>query len=71
MPWLSVAPDNGTIAPAGTTPVDVTFDSTGLSTGIYEAVVCVSRNDPDEPVVPVPATLEVLIPVELMSIDIE
>ena len=38
VPWLSVAPDNGTIAPAGTTPVDVTFDSTGLSTGIYEAV---------------------------------
>ncbi len=71
VPWLSVAPDNGTIAPAGTTPVDVTFDSTGMSTGIYEAVVCVFSNDPDEPVVPVPATLEVLIPVELMSIDIE
>ena len=71
VPWLSVAPDNGTIAPAGSTQVDVTFDSTGLSTGIYEAVVCVFSNDPDESVVPVPATLEVLIPVELMSIDIE
>ena len=71
VPWLSVAPDNGTIAPAGTTPVDVTFDSTGMSTGIYEAVVCVFSNDPDEPVVPVPATLEVLIPVELLPIDIE
>ena len=71
VPWLSVAPDNGTIAPAGSTPVDVTFDSTGMSTGIYDAVLCVFSNDPDEPVVPVPATLEVLIPVELMSIDIE
>ena len=71
VPWLSVAPINGTIAPAGMTTVDVTCDSTGLAVGLYEAVVCVFSNDPDEPLVPVPTTLEVLIPVELMSIDVE
>jgi hypothetical protein len=71
VPWLSVSPINGTIAPAGSTTVDVTADSTGLAVGLYEAVLCVFSNDPDEPLVPVPTTLEVLIPVELMSIDVE
>ena len=31
VPWLSVSPTNGTTAPAATTPVQVTFDSTGLA----------------------------------------
>ncbi len=71
LPWLSVAPDMGTNAPATNTVVDVTFDSTGLTVGIYEAVLCVLSNDPDEPIVQVPVTMDVLIPVELMSIDVE
>ncbi len=69
--WLSVAPENGTIAPGGTTQVDVTCDSTGVPVGVYEAVICVFSDDPDESLVLVPTAMEVLIPVELMSIDVE
>lgn len=57
VPWLSEAPINGTIAPAGTTPVTVTFDSTGLAAGTYNANLCISSNDPDEPMVAVPVVL--------------
>ncbi|HNS03001.1 MAG TPA: S8 family serine peptidase, partial [Anaerolineae bacterium] len=47
VPWLSVNPTNGTTAPAATTPVQVTFDSTGLAAGVYNANLCINSNDPD------------------------
>ena len=71
VPWLSASPVAGTITPAGSQPVNVSFDSTGLALGLYEATLCVFSNDPDEPVVPVPVTMEVVIPVELQSFSVE
>jgi len=71
VPWLSAAPLSGTTLPGGTIPVDVTFDSTGIAVGNYDATLCVLSNDPDEPIVPVPVQMEVVIPVELMGISIE
>ncbi len=71
IPWLSVAPDMGTNGPGTNTVVDVTYDSTGIAVGTYGATLCVLSNDPDEPLIQVPVTMEVLIPVELLSIDIE
>jgi len=71
VPWLSASPTAGTIAPAGSQQVNVSFDSTGLALGLYEATLCVFSNDPDEPVVPVPVTMEVVIPVELQSFSVE
>ncbi len=53
------------------TPVDVTFDATVVGVGTYNALLCVLSNDPDEPLVEVPVTMEVVIPVELMGISIE
>ncbi len=47
VPWLSEAPTSGTIPGGGSTPVAVTFDSSGLGTGIYNANLCVTSNDPD------------------------
>ncbi|MEP0774761.1 MAG: immune inhibitor A, partial [Acidobacteriota bacterium] len=47
VPWLSVLPANGTTAGGATTPVTVTFDSTGLAVGVYNANLCVLSNDPD------------------------
>jgi hypothetical protein len=47
IPWASVAPDNGTTAPGDTDTVTVTFDSTGLAAGTYNAALCVTSNDPD------------------------
>jgi hypothetical protein len=71
VPWLSVNPTAGTTPPAGTDTLDVTFDSNGVAIGVYDALLCVWSNDPDEPLVQVPTTMEVIIPVELMSFTIE
>ncbi|MEW5986508.1 MAG: hypothetical protein AB1791_07745 [Chloroflexota bacterium] len=59
IPWVSVSPDNGTTAAGDSDDVDVTFDSTGLSTGVYTGTLCVNSNDPETPVVLVPLTLTV------------
>ncbi len=59
LPWVSVNPAAGTTAPAATTVVDVTFDSTGLLPGLYQGLLCVNSNDPDTPLVEVPVTLTV------------
>jgi hypothetical protein len=60
IPWLSVNPTAGTTPPVGNTVVDVTFDSTGLMPGTYNGNLCVDSNDPDEPSVDVPVTLDVV-----------
>ena len=64
--WLSAAPTLGTTPPGGTTSVEITFDSTGLTPGDYSAVLCVTSNDPGNPMIEVPVTLEVILPGELM-----
>ncbi len=57
VPWLSVSPISGTTAVGGSTPVTVSFDSTGLAEGTYHALLCVTSDDPDTPLVEVPVTL--------------
>ncbi|NLN11086.1 MAG: hypothetical protein GX178_05685 [Acidobacteria bacterium] len=47
VPWLSVSPASGTTAAGASTPVTVTFDSTGLAAGAYGANLCITSNDPD------------------------
>ncbi|MBE2235907.1 MAG: choice-of-anchor J domain-containing protein, partial [Anaerolinea sp.] len=64
VPWLSVNPTNGTTAPAASTPVQVTFDSTGLAVGVYNANLCIDSNDPDAG--PGNGTELVIVPVELI-----
>jgi subtilisin-like proprotein convertase family protein len=77
VPWLSEAPASGTTAAAGSTPVQVTFDSTGLAVGAYDAFLCIQSNDPDPgpgngtELVVVPVTLTIPIPVELQNFTIE
>lgn len=47
VPWLAASPDNGSTAAGGSTPVTVTFDSTGQALGTYEARLCVFSDDPN------------------------
>jgi subtilisin family serine protease len=63
--WLSVDPDSGTTGPDGSSDVTVTFDSTGLAPGEYQAFLCVNSDDPNTPLVEVPVMLEVLPGVEI------
>jgi subtilisin family serine protease len=60
IPWLSVAPDSGSTGAGDSSDVTVTFDSTGLEVGEYEAVLCVASNDPANPLVQVPVALSVV-----------
>ena len=39
VPWLSVAPTEGTIAPDGTADLDISVDTTGLAPDVYRALV--------------------------------
>jgi hypothetical protein len=57
--WLSVSPTSGTTVSGTTDTVDVTFDSTALSAGVYTGTLCINSNDPDEALVQVPVTLTV------------
>ncbi len=65
VPWLSEVPTSGTIPGGGSTPVQVTFDSSGLATGTYNANLCAFSDDPDPGpgngtnLVVVPVTLDV------------
>jgi subtilisin family serine protease len=62
MPWLSASPATGTTAPGTSSDVAVSLDSTGLAPGTYEALLCVASNDPVNPLVHVPVTLDVTAP---------
>lgn len=59
LPWVSANPLSGTTAPGGSSVVDVTFDSTGLTPGVYTGSLCIDSDDPVTPQVRVPLTLTV------------
>jgi subtilisin family serine protease len=59
VPWLSEAPTSGSIAPDGSTDIDVTVDTTGLAPGVYHADVVILTNDPDHAAFSVPVLLVV------------
>jgi hypothetical protein len=62
--WLSVSPANGSNAGGTNTPVTVTFNSTGLADGTYNANLCIDSNDPDPG--PGNGTDQVVVPVTLI-----
>lgn len=58
-PWLSINPTSGTVAPGGNQGVSVIMDPSGLADGQYTAAVCLETNDPSNPELSIPATLNV------------
>ncbi len=59
MDWLTLETTSGFVSAGGADDVLVSFDATGLATGIYEAILRLVTNDEDEPIVDVPVTLNV------------
>ncbi len=58
--WLSFVPATGVTAAGGSTPVQAIFNSAGLTPGFYELTqVDFSSNDPDQPLITLPASLTV------------
>jgi len=60
--WLSLTPANGAAAPGASSTVQATFDSTGLTPGLYLRSLCISNNSPSTPFVIVPVQMEVTSP---------
>jgi hypothetical protein len=58
--WVSVDPLTGTTGAGLSTVLDVTFDSTGKSAGVYTGTLCVNSNDLTDPLVEVPLSLVVV-----------
>ena len=69
IPWASANPTNGSTAPNASSDVTVTFDSTGLGAGTYTGDLCVSSNDPVNPLVKVPLTLTVFLNEAPVAVD--
>lgn len=59
VPWLSLNPPSGSLAPGNSEPVTVHMDASELTAGTYQANICFGSNDPVRPVVAVPVTLQV------------
>jgi hypothetical protein len=59
IPWLAENPAEGTVAPSGSLPVAVTFDSQGLLPGLRQGSLIFTTDTPDT-VPPVPVDLTVL-----------
>ncbi len=61
--WLSVTPDSGSTAGGQQSDVTVTVDAGDLDQGMHEALLCLQSNDPDNPLIEVPVSVEVTGPV--------
>jgi|GEM_PF-2294776 len=62
VPWLSESPTNGSVPTSAPASVTVAVDGTGLAFGTYSANLCIATNDPGQPVITVPVTLNVTPP---------
>jgi Viral BACON domain len=59
VPWLSVDPASGALAPRASRQIRVTVDTTGLAPGVYQASVYILSNSGRRPQLPVPVRLTV------------
>lgn len=60
LPWMSGSPTKGSVAPNGDQVVNVTFNSSGLATGLYSGTLCIKSNDFYHRVLRLPVELEVI-----------
>jgi hypothetical protein len=58
--WLSASPTSGTVGADGEQMSEISFDSTGLEAGDYNADLCIASNDINSPLLTVPVTLTVV-----------
>jgi hypothetical protein len=58
--WIQMEPTEGTVSPGGTHEIEVTLDATSSEPGEQSGWIRVSSNDPAQPQVDVPVTMDVL-----------
>jgi hypothetical protein len=59
VPWLSVVPASGAVAPGGSLPFTVTFDAAALAPGNHSATLIVQSNDAGSYLMPIRVNLTV------------
>ena len=59
VPWLSCEPSSGVLSIGTSVDIEVTFDASNLTGGDYLTDIIILSNDPADPVVEIPATLQV------------
>ncbi len=57
--WIVPGASSGIIAGSDSLNINILFDATGLTDGSYSKNLIITSNDPDEPQVTIPCTLEV------------
>jgi hypothetical protein len=60
---------NGATSPGNSDQVEVTFDSAGMVTGVYTALLCIESNDLASPILDVLVTLTVEAPTAVSLSD--
>ena len=62
VPWLQIPQPDGSVAPGLSGSVSLIADANGLAPGTHEANLCVTTNDPTQPIVAVPVSFVVSAP---------
>ncbi len=57
--WLSATPSHGDVASGGAQAIGVTADAAALGIGLHQARLCIHTNDPANPRIEVPVSLQV------------
>ncbi len=65
--WLFISDTTITIPPGSTTTIEITANGEGLEYGFYQAMLLLVSNDPDNPIIEVPITLDVFYPHALIN----
>lgn len=68
--WVSVAPDAGNMGVGASTALDVVFNASGMSTGVYTASLCLNSDAPLTPLAIVPMTMTVETANAALSLDV-
>ena len=67
VPWLSVTPTSGTVAPDASTHLKLTVNAKGVEPGVHRGIVVIRTNDPELGDVQLPVTL--IVPVYQRGIN--
>jgi hypothetical protein len=57
VPWLSEDPTSGTLAPGASRAITVRIDTTGLTPGVYNAILFIQTNSGRQPTLRIPVSL--------------
>jgi hypothetical protein len=57
--WVTASPAQGAVQPGAMQPITFSFDAAGMGIGTYQANYTIYSNDPDDPQIVIPVTMNV------------